>query len=118
MPLGVILGLSPLSGDGLIYSGHPIQGVVAMGIQLGGLFGGLAYVSQNKDNLGDLLSAIGTVGLITVTTSISTFLWDAIGTPIYIHQHNKRLRETTPTISPAITSSRPGSLAFGLNMRF
>ncbi len=122
MPLGVVLGLDPLSGDGLIYAGHPIQGGIAMGIQVAGFIGGLIYYSANssESTSSDPFAPLGGIkqaGIIFAATTIPTYLWDAIGTPIYIHQRNKKIRESI-RVSPRVSLTDPQGLGAELQVQF
>jgi hypothetical protein len=119
MPIGVLLGLSPISGDGLFYSGHPIQGGIALGIQLAGIIGGITYVyaTIEEEQPFSIFASAAVGGGIILATSISTFLWDAIATPIYIHKHNEKIRRSSFSVAPTINYSSD-KLTTGLQMKF
>ena len=82
--LAMALGFSPIPGDGLYYTGHPVQGTLSL--LLGGL-GGWFYTEgvlngcgRSNDSLCRGLKRTFTNG--GAVLYFSSYLWDVIGTTI------------------------------------
>lgn len=85
--VAIALGLSPIPGDGLFYTKHPVQG--AMSLLLGGL--GIAMLvnpgsNRDCDDPGDCQALVIATGLTFYTTA---YLWDAIGSVIAGRKYKK-----------------------------
>ncbi|OGQ05733.1 MAG: hypothetical protein A2W61_06045 [Deltaproteobacteria bacterium RIFCSPLOWO2_01_44_7] len=90
--LAIGLGLSPIPGDGLIYTGHPVQGALSMllgvvgGITLGvGLFGNC----NNSGDPGDCRAIGNAAKVLGGITYGTAYLWDAIGSAIAAKKFKK-----------------------------
>lgn len=79
----IVLGLSPIPGDGLYYTRHPVQGTLAL--VYGGV--GLALIAQGMSCTGEDCGVVAIpVGL---TIYGACYLWDAIGSIVEGRKYKK-----------------------------
>ncbi|MBX7148587.1 hypothetical protein K1X76_05830 [bacterium] len=112
--IGWGLALSPIGGDGLIYTGHPVWGGLlifqqAVGVPL--LIAGLKI--DGDDDFGFKGIALG----FGVTFVASAFLVDAVMTPLLVHKHNKNLKSPAKRIEPTVSYDGK-TIQGGVQMRF
>ena len=105
--LAMALGFSPIPGDGLYYTGHPVQGTLSLLLGgLGGWFfteGVLNGCGRSSDD--DLCR--GFKRIFTASGAVlyfPSYLWDAIGTTISARKYKSKplqlLPEPTQTLEP------------------
>ena len=94
---GYLLGFSPVNGDGLIYTGHPVLGGLMIGTEVFAIpmivVGAPSLGADNRNPFGAIGNGIGMFLFISgVALFTASYAVDAILTPVYVNKHNKALK--------------------------
>lgn len=121
---GVTLGLIPINGLGLIYTGHRVSGAILIGIEAAlaiplMVVGASSVVDPiNDGGFGSLDTVVGQAMFYTGLTLFGiTYATDAIMTPILIRSHNKKLRSVQTGVAPYFTMTPDGPRT-GISIQF
>ena len=97
MTTGLLLGFSPVNGDGMFYTGHYVTGGILLGVEALGIplivFGAPALGESAKEGLAGIGNAVGKAMFITGMIMFgTTYVIDAALTPVFVSKHNKALK--------------------------
>ncbi len=96
-------GWSPIPGDGLFYTEHPIQGGITLALGLAGAGLAVLAVTERCDETNHwcFLSPKQIAGGFGIATYLATYLWDGIGSTIAGRKYRHRNAEPTEPLSEA-----------------
>lgn len=93
---GLLLGFSPVNGDGMFYTGHYVTGGILLGVEALGI----PLIVLGAPTLGESTEGLAGIGNVFAQTFFwmgtimvgTTYVLDAVLTPVFVSKHNKTLK--------------------------